>query len=157
MASSEEDIREQVETEASNDLIKRLAERLGATANAKAVFGDPVERNGVTVVPVARARWGVGGGSGKDKKGEDKGTGVGGGVQTTAVGYIQFDDTGVSYKRISDPLRYMLFLPVMPIVAGVMAVMVMISAAAIALVVAKRTAAMVGNVRLPIPRLTFHS
>jgi uncharacterized spore protein YtfJ len=157
MASSEEDIREQVETEASNDLIKRLAERLGATANAKAVFGDPVERNGVTVVPVARARWGIGGGTGKDKKGEDKGTGVGGGVQTTAVGYIQFDDAGVSYKRINDPLRYMLFLPVMPIVAGVMAVVVMLSAAAIALVVAKRTATMVGSVRLPFPRLTFHS
>ncbi len=157
MDSTEEEIvREEVESEAAEDMVARLAQRLGATADAKAVFGEPVERNGVTVVPVARARWGVGGGAGKDKKGE-KGTGVGGGVQTSPVGYIQVDEAGASYHRINDPLRYLVALLVMPFVMGLAAVMVMVTAALIAALVAKRMVAIAGNVRVPLPRLTFHS
>jgi uncharacterized spore protein YtfJ len=55
--------------------VASLAEKLGATARAATVFGDPVERDGVTVIPVARARWGYGGGAGK-RRDED---GAGGG------------------------------------------------------------------------------
>lgn len=157
MASTEGDIRERVETEATEDMVARLAQRLGATAEAKAVFGEPVERSGVTVVPVARARWGIGGGAGKDKKGEATGTGVGGGVQTSPVGYIQVDEAGASYHRINDPLRYLLALLVLPFAVGLVAVMIMVTAAMIAAVLARRMAAIAGSLRLPIPRLTFHS
>jgi uncharacterized spore protein YtfJ len=58
-----------------NDFVQRLAERVDATAGASAVSGDPVERDGVTVIPVARATWGFGGGSG----GEAGREGAGGG------------------------------------------------------------------------------
>ena len=36
--------------------VASLAEKLGATARAATIFGDPVERDGVTVIPVAKAR-----------------------------------------------------------------------------------------------------
>ena len=40
---------------------EHLAETIGAAARASAVFGEPVEGQGVTVIPVARAKWGFGG------------------------------------------------------------------------------------------------
>src|SRR5690606_34414305 len=55
-----------------------LAERVGTTARVETVFGEPVERDGVTVIPVARARWGFGGGTGA-RSGEE-GEGAGGGT-----------------------------------------------------------------------------
>ena len=39
-----------------------LGEILGAAARVNTVFGDPVTQGELTVVPVARARWGLGGG-----------------------------------------------------------------------------------------------
>ena len=45
--------------------VERMAERVGAKASVRAVFGDPIERNGITVIPVARVRWGFGGGAGR--------------------------------------------------------------------------------------------
>ncbi len=45
-------------------LAERLAEKIGSSARATAVFGEAVERDGVTVIPVAKARWGFGGGDG---------------------------------------------------------------------------------------------
>lgn len=45
-------------------LLERLAEKVGAKAQVSTVFGDPVDREGVTVIPVAKAAWGFGGGGG---------------------------------------------------------------------------------------------
>src|ERR1044071_6413096 len=44
--------------------VERMAERVGAKASVGAVFGDPIERNGITIIPVAKVRWGFGGGAG---------------------------------------------------------------------------------------------
>jgi sporulation protein YtfJ len=73
----------------------QLAERLGQTASASAVFGAPVERADITVIPVARARYGFGAGTGDD------GTGGGGGVSVTPVGWIEMSAAGSRFK----PLR----------------------------------------------------
>jgi len=43
----------------------RLADRIGARVSVKTVFGEPVERDGITVIPVAKVRWGFGGGAGR--------------------------------------------------------------------------------------------
>lgn len=45
-------------------LAERLAGKIGSSARATAVFGEAVERDGITVIPVAKARWGFGGGDG---------------------------------------------------------------------------------------------
>ena len=157
MTSAEEDVREQVQSEISDDLIMSLAEKLGATASAAAVFGSPVEQDGAKVIPVARARWGIGGGFGKNKKKDDQGSGIGGGVQTSPVGYIEFTPSGAEYRRINDPLRYLPVLIVLPFAMALSAALAMAAAAAIAATAARRTMAAVSELRVPLPRLTFRS
>lgn len=86
-------------------LIGTMAEKLGAVARAATVFGDPVERDGVTVIPVAKARWGFGGGGGQRNdegnsgKHED-GAGGGGGAQVTPVGFIEIKNNEANFRPI---------------------------------------------------------
>lgn len=77
---------------------ERLAERMGAAARASAVFGEPVEGQGVTVIPVARAKWGFGGGSG-GREGE-QGAGGGGGMSVSPVGYVELHAGEARFRRI---------------------------------------------------------
>lgn len=51
----------------------------------------PVERGDVTVIPVARARWGFGGGG--NRRGEP-GSGGGGGATISPIGYIEIRGDG---------------------------------------------------------------
>ena len=85
--------------------IGTMAEKLGAVAQAATVFGQPVERDGITVIPVAKARWGFGGGAGqrKDEGGggkQEDGAGGGGGVQVTPVGFIEIKNNGANFRPI---------------------------------------------------------
>jgi uncharacterized spore protein YtfJ len=77
---------------------ERLAERIGAAARVSAVFGEPVEEQGITVIPVARAKWGFGGGSG-GRDGE-QGAGGGGGMSVSPVGYLELHAGEVRFRRI---------------------------------------------------------
>jgi len=80
------------------NFIGGLAEKLGATTQAATIFGDPVERDGVTVIPVAKARWGFGGGVGSSK--EEDGAGGGGGAQVTPVGFIELKNGAAEFRPI---------------------------------------------------------
>lgn len=85
--------------------ISAMAEKLGALAQAATVFGEPVERDGITVIPVAKARWGFGGGGGqrKDQSGggtQEDGAGGGGGVQVSPVGFIEIQNHGANFRPI---------------------------------------------------------
>jgi uncharacterized spore protein YtfJ len=80
----------------ASGFVARLAERLGAVARASSIYGEPVERSGITVIPVARARWGFGGGGGEGAEGA--GSGGGGGMIVSPIGYIEIKD-GVSRFR----------------------------------------------------------
>ena len=82
--------------------IEGLAHQLGITANAKYIYGEAIERDGVTVLPVARAAYGFGGGSGKKEQGE--GAGGGGGVMLTPVGYIEIKNGETRFRPTRDPL-----------------------------------------------------
>jgi hypothetical protein len=82
---------------------EQLAERVGATARASAVFGDPVESQGVTVIPVAKAKWGFGGGSG-GRQGEE-GAGGGGGTAVSPVGYIELHAGEARFRGIHTRAR----------------------------------------------------
>jgi uncharacterized spore protein YtfJ len=104
------------DTEARSQLVNELLERIGQTvgqrAQASAVFGDPVERGGVTVIPVAKARFGFGGGGGSGSRDGDEGSGGGGGggAAVTPIGYIEVRDAGAEYKRISSPADLVAFV-----------------------------------------------
>lgn len=83
--------------------LERLAEATGGRAGVQAVFGAPIEREGVTVVPVARVRWGVGGGGGDSVQDGASGTGAGAGVIADPVGYLEVSAAGTTYHPISRP------------------------------------------------------
>ncbi|MFN0122286.1 MAG: spore germination protein GerW family protein [Blastocatellia bacterium] len=88
-------------TEQPEGFVERLAQTLGVTANATHIFASPIERDGVTVIPVAKARYGFGGGSGQ-KRGEG-GSGGGGGAVITPAGYIEITRNHTRYRPIRDP------------------------------------------------------
>lgn len=80
--------------------LESLAQRLGVSATAATIFGAPVERGDLTVVPVAKVAYGFGGGRGA--KAGDEGSGGGGGVRVQPVGFIEIRPGGVSYHPIRD-------------------------------------------------------
>ena len=83
-------------------LVEHLAETFGNKASAQTIYGSPVERQGVTVIPVGKVRYGLGGGSGnREQAGE--GSGGGGGMMVAPVGYIEIKNGKSKFKRINYP------------------------------------------------------
>src|SRR5947207_14894652 len=94
----------QERTQLVNDLLERVGQTVGERAQVSTIFGGAVEREGVTVIPVAKARFGFGGGGGGAgvRAGKDQGSGGGGGggVAVTPIGYIEVRDHSSEFKRI---------------------------------------------------------
>jgi uncharacterized spore protein YtfJ len=67
----------------------------------KRVYGDPFEKNGLTVIPAAAVRGGGGGGEGRRGEGET-GTGGGFGVTARPVGAWIIEDGKVTWKPAVD-------------------------------------------------------
>ncbi len=86
--------------------LEGLARRVGLQAGAQAVFGEPVERGELTVIPVAKLRWGFGGGTGPGPAGGGTGEGGGGGVVASPLGFIEVRPGGAVFRRIEDPVAY---------------------------------------------------
>jgi len=82
------------------DFLSDLGRMLGGSANASMVYGPPIEKNGVTLVPVAKVRYGFGGGTGR--KQNEQGVGGGGGAQVLPLGFIEVRSEGASFHRIRD-------------------------------------------------------
>lgn len=101
---------EEVLTGNNETFVERLANQFGITANAKHIYAEPIERQGVTVIPVAKAKYAFGGGGGK-KDGEE-GSGGGGGVAVTPVGYIEIKNGETRFRPIRD------WLTVLPMIAA---------------------------------------
>jgi uncharacterized spore protein YtfJ len=87
-------------------LIEQIAAKLGGKASVSAVYGEPIERDGVTVIPVARVSLGFGAGAGAGRgQGETgEGGGGGGGAAAVPLGYIEIKEGTVAFKRILHPL-----------------------------------------------------
>ena len=83
-------------------LLASMAEKVGATARVSAVFGEPVEKDGHTVIPVAQTMWGSGAGSGTSDE-DGSGSGAGGGALTRPVGYIEVTGQGASFVPLQKP------------------------------------------------------
>jgi len=97
-----DDIKSRVEAQvASGDFLRRLAERIGAVPQASAVFGEPVERDGLTVIR-SRRRPGASAGV-VARRLESSVLGGGGGGSISPLGYIEVRDTGAEFKAIRDP------------------------------------------------------
>src|SRR5262245_2027280 len=99
-------VQPQERSELVNELIERIGAAVGRRAHVSAVFGEAVEGEGLTVIPVARTRFGFGGGggSGSHDAEEGAGGGGGGGAVVSPVGYIEVRDGSAEFKRISTPM-----------------------------------------------------
>jgi len=89
-------------TGAGSRLLERLAELVGGRAAVNVVFGEPVRHDEITVIPVARVRWGFGGGGGAGLEGS--GSGGGGGAAADAIGYIEMRSEGATFRRLPGSL-----------------------------------------------------
>jgi uncharacterized spore protein YtfJ len=97
-------MREETTAADAPNFLERMAEKLGVQARSASVYSEPIETNGITIVPVAKVRWGFGGGGGAGgaKDGKGHGSGGGGGMRVTPVGYIELKDGQSEFKPIRD-------------------------------------------------------
>ena len=113
LMKAEDEVRNGVEAAPMDRLLERIADRVGARATVQAVFGEPVRHDGVTVIPVARVRWGFGGGGGRTEDpttGPANGTGGGGGVLADPIGYLEIGADGATFKPIAAAYPSPLFI-----------------------------------------------
>jgi uncharacterized spore protein YtfJ len=83
----------------------------------KRVFGEPYEKNGVTVIPAARVQGGAGGGGGEGPEGQGKGSGTGFGLSARPVGAYLIRGDEVSWRPAVDLNRIILGGQIVAIVA----------------------------------------
>jgi uncharacterized spore protein YtfJ len=80
-------------------LLKGTVEELDRLLNARNVLGDPIERDGATIIPIVSFGFGFGaGGKSGVKDGESAGTGGGGGIKP--LGAIIIDGEGARVEGI---------------------------------------------------------
>ena len=81
------------------------------------VFGEPYEKDGVTVVAVANVRGGGGGGGGEGREGEGKGSGAGFGLSARPVGMYLIRGDEATWRPAVDVNRVALGGQIVAIVA----------------------------------------
>ena len=95
------------------EFLQSLSERLSGSASVKQVYGEPIVVGGKTVVPVARVRYGLGGGwGGGEQEGYEAGRplaagggGGGGGVKASPMGALEIAETNVRFIHFIDPVE----------------------------------------------------
>jgi uncharacterized spore protein YtfJ len=83
----------------------------------KRVFGEPYEKDGVTIIPAARVGGGAGGGGGEGAAGEGKGSGSGFGMGARPVGAFVIREGELSWRPAVDVNRIILGGQVVMVVA----------------------------------------
>lgn len=78
------------------------------TLTVKRVFGEPVEEQGVTIIPVASLRGGAGGGQNEGREGEGQGSGSGFGIMAKPAGAYVVKDGNASWRPALDVNRVIL-------------------------------------------------
>jgi uncharacterized spore protein YtfJ len=91
------------------------------TMNVRRAFGDPVQLDGVTVIPVAKVGGGGGGGGGEggppNEATQGAGTGVGFGVGVKPLGVYAAKDGQLTWQPATDVMRIVLGGQIVAIVA----------------------------------------
>jgi len=97
-----------------------VQEVLGQARDAltvKRVFGDPYEKDGVTVIPVAKVQGGGGGGDGEGPDGTGKGSGSGFGLVARPVGAFLIRGDELTWRPAVDVNRIAMGGQIVAIVA----------------------------------------
>jgi uncharacterized spore protein YtfJ len=88
---------------------RRLLDRLSEAASVRRAFGDPVERDGSVIIPVARVIGGGGGGEGGQPGAEgEQGYGGGFGLRVSPVGVFVVREDSVTWQPAVDVSRIVL-------------------------------------------------
>jgi uncharacterized spore protein YtfJ len=88
--------------------VRQTIEQARDAMSVKRVFGDPYEKNGVTVIPAARVQGGAGGGGGEGPEGQGGGSGVGFGVNARPAGAFVIRGDEVNWRPAVDVNRVIL-------------------------------------------------
>jgi len=86
---------------AVHELMRDVEQTVASSASVKNIFGEPIQHNGRTVVPVARVAYGFGGGGGSGKLPEGEGGGAGVGVIALPVGVVDISNEATRYISFS--------------------------------------------------------
>jgi len=92
----------------ASEMLQKIGESLGSTATVKSVFGEPIQVQGKTVVPVAKVAYGFGAGGGRGPKhdgaGDEQpeGGGGGGGVRAFPAGALEITESGTRFVPYID-------------------------------------------------------
>ena len=78
--------------------VQDILDKARETVSVRDVYGEPYERDGVTIIPVARVIGAGGGGSGTG--GEGEGSGHGYALKSEPVGVYVIKDSSVSFQPI---------------------------------------------------------
>jgi len=98
------------------DVMETIAQARDAIT-VRRVFGEPYERDGVTVIPAARVQGGGGGGGSEGGPTLGKGAGSGFGLMARPVGAFVIREGGVSWQPAVDVNRIVLGAQMVAIVA----------------------------------------
>ena len=83
--------------------VQKTIEDAKDAMTVRRVFGDPYEKNGVTVIPAARVQGGAGGGTGEGPKEQGgRGTGTGFGINAKPAGAFVVKGDDVSWRPAVD-------------------------------------------------------
>lgn len=112
-------VKAQERADLANELLEQIGQTVGQKANVSSVFGEPIEREGLTVIPVAKARFGFGGGGGSGSREGDEGGGGGGGggALVSPIGYIELHDGSAEFRRISTPMDFLALVAAASVIA----------------------------------------
>ena len=90
--------------ETVND-VRHTIEQAKDSLTVRRVFGEPYEKNGVTVIPAARVQGAAGGGGGEGPEGEGKGNGSGFGLNARPAGAYVIRGDEVDWRPAVDPSK----------------------------------------------------
>lgn len=82
--------------------VESIIDKLSASGDVKKIYGEPIEKNGKTIIPVASICYGVVGGGGNNNHQEDEAGGEGavGGVRAKPLGVIEITEEGTRFIRV---------------------------------------------------------
>jgi uncharacterized spore protein YtfJ len=84
---------------------QRMIDEARDIITVKRVFGDPYEKDGVTIIPAATVQGGGGGGGGEGPSGQGKGEGGGFGLSARPAGAYVINNGEVTWQPAVDVNR----------------------------------------------------
>ncbi len=104
--------------EEAGDIIRRVVNGIRDTIAVSTVYGDPVEAQGVTVIPVARTYFGFGAGAGIGRESTEGsgGGGGGGGGAVVPIGFIEITAAGARWVPIVRPWQRIAMIALPPLI-----------------------------------------